>query len=203
MMNRISGLLLGEVFPRCLDPDGWAEPLSHACALAAINTRARIAAFLGQVGHESNSLNTLVENLNYSAERLTQVWPHRFPTLPSATPYARNPEKLANFVYASRLGNEASGDGYRYRGRGLIQTTGRSNYVAAETFSKLPLVAHPELLQEKTPAAIAAAAFWQSKGLNVRADSGDIEGITRLVNGGLLGLDDRKAITQRALEALA
>lgn len=119
----LSADALKRVFPLCPDPDAWAKALAPALDRYEINTRDRICSFLAQTGHESGQFRILVESLNYSAARLTKVWPKRFPTLAAAAPYAQNEQKLGSFVYANRLGNGdvGSGDGFRYRGRGLIQ----------------------------------------------------------------------------------
>src|SRR4029453_2056107 len=121
---------LKKVVPKCRDVPGWTAALNKAMDRFEINSIQRIAAFLAQLAHESGEFERLRESLNYSAERLTKVWPNRFPTVAAAEPFARNEQKLGNKVYANRLGNgdEASGDGFRYRGRGLIQLTGRANY---------------------------------------------------------------------------
>src|SRR5713226_4099532 len=147
--------LLGEavlqtVMPRCKEPTNWVAPLNAAMARFDINDARRAAAFLAQIAHESAELCSLTENLSYSAARLMSVWPKRFPTVAAAQQYERNPEKLANFVYASRLGNgdENSGDGWRYRGRGLIQVTGRGNYCAAGTALDLALEDDPDQLAQ-------------------------------------------------------
>jgi putative chitinase len=171
----------------------------------------RMAAFLAQIAHESGQLTRLSENLNYSAKRLLQVWSGRFPTLEKALVYERNPEKLACFVYARRLGNgdEASGDGWRYRGRGLIQLTGRGNYRAAAQGIGLPLEEQPELLVQPGPAALSAAWFWKSHGLNELADdrnddndTEDFRTITRRINGGIVGLKERIALWEKAKAVL-
>lgn len=151
----------------------WLEHLNGAMARFEIDTPERVAMFLAQVGHESQSLKRLVENLNYSAEGLLKTWPKRF-TPAEAKQYARQPERIANSVYANRMGNGSpdSGDGYRYRGRGLIMITGYDNYAEAARALALPLVAQPELLEQRTWAEIAAGWFWQSRGLNDLADQG-------------------------------
>jgi putative chitinase len=177
-----------------------------------ITSAARMAAFLAQIAHESGQLTRLAENLNYAAKRLMQVWPNRFPTLEKAQQYERNPEKLANCVYAKRLsnGDEASGDGWRYRGRGIIQLTGRGNYRAAAMGIGLPLEDEPDLLLQPGPAALSAAWFWKSHGLNELADDqnddNDIEDfrtITKRINGGTVGLNERLALWERAKGVLA
>lgn len=160
-----------------------------------------LQAFLGQVLHESCMLERLEENLNYSAERLMKVWPSRFPTLASARPYARSPEALANKVYGGRLGNVKPGDGWRYRGGGLIMVTGLDNYRRVERLSGLRCVANPELLRQPLPALQASIAWWER---NVRdAILRDPEQVTLAVNGGLHGLAEREELTQLAGNALA
>ena len=161
--------------------------------------------------HESGQLTRLAENLNYSAKRLMQVWPNRFPALEKAQQYERNPEKLANYVYAKRLGNgdETSGDGWRYRGRGLIQLTGRGNYRAAAQGIGQPLEGQPELLEQPGPAALSAAWFWKSHGLNELADdrnddndTEDFRTVTKRINGGTVGLKERMAFWEKAKAVL-
>ncbi|MBG8559713.1 glycoside hydrolase family 19 protein [Pseudomonas qingdaonensis] len=149
-------------------------------------------------------LRSLVENLNYSADALARTWPTRFTALSSAA-YARQPEKIANKVYADRMANgpESSGDGWRYRGRGLIQLTGRSNYRAAADELGLPLVDKPKLLEQPEFACQSAAWWWSQNRLNELADAGKFEAITRKINGGLNGQADRVALYERALKVLA
>ncbi|HGM7691314.1 TPA: glycoside hydrolase family 19 protein, partial [Pseudomonas aeruginosa] len=145
----------------------------------------------------------LIENLNYSAELLLRTWPKRF-TPAEAKQYARQPERIANRVYANRMGNGSpdTGDGYRYRGRGLIMITGHDNYAEAARALALPLVAQPELLEQRTWAAIAAGWFWQSRGLNDLADQGRFEKITLRINGSFTGAEDRNARLEWARAAL-
>jgi len=182
----------------------YAGAITHAMAEFGIDTPARQAMFLAQVGHESGALSRLVENLNYSVEGLMRTWPQRFPTPEAAMPYARQPERIANFVYAGRLGNgpETSGDGWRYRGRGLIQITGRANYTDAGKALGLDLVAAPDLLLMPAAACRSAGWFWAARDINGPADALDIVTVTRRINGGLNGLDDRKARYRRACQAL-
>ncbi|MEW5729718.1 MAG: glycoside hydrolase family 19 protein [Pseudomonadota bacterium] len=181
----------------------FANPLAEGCAEWGIETPLRLAAFLAQIAHESGQLRTLAENLNYSAEALLRVFPRHFDPAQAAA-YARQPERIGSKVYANRMGNgdEASGDGWRYRGRGLIQVTGKANYAACGTALGLNLIAQPELLEQPVAAAHSAAWFWHRNGLNRPADARDIETITRRINGGLTGLDDRKACYARACAAL-
>lgn len=182
----------------------FVSALNDSMARYKIDNRLRVAAFLAQVGHESGQLRTLVENLNYSAEGLVRTWPGRFNLL-TATNCARKPEQIANIVYASRLGNgpAATGDGWKYRGRGLIQVTGWVNYQACGSALSLDLLTKPELLEQPSYAAMSAAWFWSSNGLNELADAGKFEAITQRINGGQNGAADRLAIYQRALKVLA
>ncbi|MBJ2181457.1 glycoside hydrolase family 19 protein [Pseudomonas veronii] len=162
----------------------------------------RAAAFIAQVGHESGQLTRLVENLNYSADGLMKTWPSRF-DLVRATACARKPEQIANVVYACRMGNAAPGDGWKYRGRGPIQVTGKANYAACGEALGLDLINHPELLEKPQYAAMSAAWFWSANGLNTLADAGDLTKITRRINGGLTGQADRQALYDKALKVLA
>lgn len=191
-----------EIFPKCVDPQMWERVLNPALKEFGLDTNAEIAEFLAQVGHESMSLNRLVENLNYSSRRLMEVWPKRFPTIEFAAQYGRIPVKIANRVYANRLGNgdEASGDGFKYRGRGLIQITGKANYAACGQGISVPLEMFPQKLEDPIHAARSACWFWQTKKLD--AAIGDIEHDTRVINGGLIGIEDRAAIYERAKQVL-
>lgn len=206
-MPEITDQQLKQIMPGCTDPATWAPALNAAMAQFEITSLERIAAFIAQIAHESGQLTRLSENLNYSAKRLMQVWPSRFPTMEKALQYERNPERLANCVYAKRLGNgdEASGDGWRYRGRGLIQLTGRGNYRSAAQGIGLQLEEQPDLLLQPGPAALSAAWFWKSRGLNELADdqnddndTDDFKSITKLINGGTVGLKERMAFWDKA-----
>jgi putative chitinase len=200
----ISSNLLRKTFPLCTDPEGWAAALAPALARYNINSKARLGSFLAQVGYESGQLNQLQENLSYATTlRLMRVWPKRFPNEAMAKPYVNNQARLANYVYANRMGNgnEMSGDGYRYRGRGLIQITGRSNYAAAGAALGLDLLNHPDLLLDKNNAAVSAAWLWDCHGLNALADDNtddndleDFSKITKTINGGTNGLQERLAL---------
>lgn len=162
----------------------------------------RTAAFIAQVGHESGQLARLAENLNYSADGLMKTWPSRFDSV-RATAAARNPEQIANIVYAGRMGNIAPGDGWKYRGRGLIQVTGKTNYAACGEALGLDLISQPELLEQAQYAAMSAAWFWSANGLNTLADTGDLTKITQRINGGTNGMADRQALYDKALKVLA
>lgn len=204
--------LLQRVFPNCKDPGAWVDALNPAFQKYEIETPDRMASFLAQTGYESGQYNRLEENLNYTtAARLTRVWPRRFPDEASAMPYVNNPQKLANMVYANRMGNgdAQSDDGYRFRGRGIIQLTGRSNYDSAGEAMGVDLIAAPELLAEPTWAALSAGWFWQSRGLNELADDRthdddleDFSRITRRINGGVAGLKDRFELFKRVYAEL-
>lgn len=169
-----------------------------------ITTPKRMAGFLAQVGHESMNLSRLEENLNYSSDGLMRVWPSRFPSLAIASKYHRNPRLIANKVYSSRMGNgdEISGEGWKYRGRGLKQLTGKDNYRRASVALGVDLVENPDALLTPQFAAMSAAWFWHANGLNAIADAGTIEAMTRKINGGLIGIEDRKARYLKALKAL-
>ncbi len=155
----------------------------------------RLQYFLAQIGHESGGLTIMQENLNYRAQRLCEVWPSRFPSLASAGRCAGNPEVLANTVYGERMGNRgsASGDGWRYRGRGYIQITGRDGYQEVGERTGLDLEGAPDLAFEPENALLAACGFWQWKGLNEICDTRNFGNVTRRINGGLNGQEDREA----------
>ena len=161
----------------------------------AINENAlRVAHFMAQVLHESGGLCIIEENLSYKADRLMVVWPSRFPTLESAQPYAKNPEALANKVYGGRkeLGNTDDGDGWKYIGRGLLQITGRWAY---DTYGKrlgVDLCGNPRLAADPQWSLRIAAEEWTDKKCNPLADQDDIKSITKKINGGLIGFDERK-----------
>lgn len=187
----------------------WEDAINAAAGRFGIASRDRMAAFLAQTAHESGGFKRLVENLNYSAEGLAGTWPGRYRGADGrpndlALRLARKPEAIANNCYASRNGNgsEASGDGWRYRGRGLIQLTGRANYRACGLALGLPFEAEPDLVAERHHAAMAAAWFWKSNGLNELADAAAFSSITRKINGGLNGHDDRIRYWQKALKVL-
>jgi putative chitinase len=171
----------------------WLEPLKETFEKYEINTPRRQACFLGQCMHESGGFKFLKENLNYSAKGLVATWPSRFPNEEYADEYARKPERIANKVYSGRMGNTEDGDGAKYIGRGLIQLTGKDNYKAVTEALGEDLVANPQLLEEPRYAALSAGWFWNKKGLNALADANDIETMTKRINGGSIGIADRKA----------
>lgn len=187
--------------------DQWAGPLNEAMQAFGIWSVERQAGFLGQIAHETNGLSRLEENLYYSAGRLMAVWPNRFPTEPIAQFYAHNPEALGNYVYANRFGNgdEASGDGYRYRGRGPLMLTFKDNYREASValLGNERLVEYPDhVLWDNLTGASVAARYWYTRGCNDLADQQDWEEVTRKINGGRIGLDDRIARIEKAMFAL-
>jgi putative chitinase len=169
-----------------------------------IDTPIRQAAFIGQCGHECGNFKILQEGLSYAADRLMKVWPKRFPTLESAQPYARNEKALANKVYANRMGNrdEASGDGYRFRGSGWLQLTGHDNFFHAGKACGVDFVMNPDLVRTPQYAAMTAGWFWATHNCNAKADTQDWVGLTKIINGGNLGLADRIAHTNQALAVL-
>lgn len=182
----------------------FVPALNTAMGKYAIVTPLRMAAFLAQVGHESAQLTQVVENLNYSAAALQACWPSRF-SADLAAQVARQPEQIANIVYASRMGNgdADSGDGWTFIGRGLIQITGRANYQACGEAMGIDLTQSPQLLEQPIEAALSAAWFWSSNGLNTLADASSFTAITQSINGGQNGAADRLALYNNALQVLA
>jgi putative chitinase len=193
----ITAQQFAHLFPRAQDPASWADSMNNVFPTYEINTPKRVAAFLAQCGHESGGWTVFEENLNYSAQGLNGIFKKYFPTLESATPYARQPEKIANKVYANRMGNgpESSGDGWKYRGRGPIQLTGKDNYrmFAQEMFDDWQnLFENPDwVTADRDFALMSAIWFWNKNKLNVQADAGDIKLMTKKINGGYIGLEDR------------
>lgn len=184
--------------------DKWVFALNVTMDRYQINAPLRMAAFLAQVGHESGSLAYTIENLNYGAPSLMAVFPKYFPTAVLANTYARQPEKIANRVYANRMGNgdEASGDGWRNRGMGLIQVTGKDNQTAFASSLNMTLDDAHEYLQTVEGAAMSAGWYWDTRHLNQYADQKDMMTITRRINGGTNGLDDRMARYERLCKVL-
>ena len=181
----------------------WEEPLQVAFNKYEINTPKRQAAFIGQCAHESGNFKTLQENLNYSAEGLMKTWPSRFPTKEIADQYARQPAKIAGKVYNGRLGNTSEEEAAQYLGRGLIQLTGKENYANCGTALGIDLIGNPTLLIEPKYAVLSAGWFWRKRDLSSLADANDIETMTKRINGGLNGIDDRKAKIAKALSVLS
>lgn len=203
------------------DPAKWHDAVVQTCVEFEINTPQRIAAFLAQTAHESGGYTMLTENLNYRAATLAACWPNRFAELgPDKKPkrnekgaliptavanaIAGKPELIANMVYSSRMGNgpAESGDGWKYRGRGLKQLTGKDNYARCGRDLGVDLVGNPDLLLEPTFAARSAGWFWKSNALSAFADTGDIKGMTKKINGGFIGLEDRQRRYEKVLAAI-
>ena len=182
--------------------DHWADALNKILPDYGIDTPQRVAAFVAQAAHESGGFTALHENLNYRPETLQKVFPKYFPTADIANQYAHNPERIANKVYANRMGNgpEASGDGFRYCGRGLIQLTGKQNYQAFADSIETPVEQVPDFLQTFEGAVQSACWFWENNNLNQYADSGDILTMTKRINGGTIGLEDRQQHYNQALQ---
>ena len=184
---------LKELLPKNPYIDQWHHALSQLLPDYEINTPQRIAAFIAQCAHESGNFIFLSENLNYKAESLVKIFHKYFPTIESTNGYAKNPEKIANKIYANRMGNgdEASGDGFKYLGRGLIQLTGKNNYTIFAASIDTPVEEIPEYLQTFEGAVQSACWFWEQNNLNQWADKGDILTLTKRINGGTIGLEDR------------
>ena len=182
----------------------WCDVLNVLMPKYDIDSPQRIAAFIAQCSHESGHFEKLIENLNYGAKGLVMTWPKRFTTPELANKYARQPEMIANFVYANRLGNgdESSGDGWKYRGRGLIQLTGKYNYQKFADAVEMDLEQVTRYLETKQGAAEAACLFWKNNKLNSYADVGDIKGMTKVINGGYIGLPEREENYRKALNIL-
>ena len=197
------------------DPDKWLDAVVQTCQEFEINTLERIAAFIAQTAHESGGYTMLTENLNYKAATLAACWPNRFAVLGSdkkpikengklvptavANSIAGKPELIANLVYSARMGNgpAESGEGWKYRGRGLKQLTGKDNYNRCGQALGVDFVGNPDLLLEPLYAARSAGWFWKSNNLSKFADVEDLEGMTKKINGGLIGIADRKARYQK------
>ena len=186
---------LARMLPNNTYVSGWFSALNEVLPDYDVTSLNRVAAFISQCAHESNDFVELQEDLNYSAERLVEVWPRTFTTTAFAAAYSYQPEKLANLIYANRLGNgdEASGDGWKFRGCGLIQLTGRSNYQLFANSISSSIDDMPNYLLTFQGAVQGACWFWESHDLNSLADSEEISAITQKINGGEIGLEDRLA----------
>ena len=178
----------------------WLEPLNETFEKYEINTPKRQACFIGQCMHESGGFKILQENLNYSAVGLMRTWPSRFSDLETANKYAHNPEMIASKVYAGRMGNTTPEEAGKYIGRGLIQLTGKENYANCGLGLDVDLLGHPDWLATPKYAALSAGWYWHKKNLNALVD--DIETMTKRINGGTIGLDDRKAKINMVLNCL-
>lgn len=195
------------ILPGNKEPEEWLDALNKILPAYRINSPLRVAGFMAQCCHESNNFKVLEENLNYSAEGLNKIFPKYFiKSGRDAAKYAKQPEKIANVVYGGRMGNgdEKSGDGYRYRGRGVIQLTGKDNYTAFGKDANVNRTPEQviEYLGTKRGALASAAWYWNSRNINDAADAGDIVKMTKLVNGGTIGLEDRKKHYEHILEIL-
>lgn len=189
--EKLSKILVGNV-----ELNDWFDAFNEILPKYEINTVERVAGFLAQTCHESANYTKLEENLNYSAERLVAVFPKRFPSLSAARPFHRKPQMIANRIYSNRMGNGSpeSNDGWNFRGRGPIQITGKYNYTECSKylFKDLRLIKTPELiLLDKKICVGSAVWYWNSRNLNKFADSKNIVGMTRAINGGTIGLEDR------------
>lgn len=190
----ISWRMINAAMPRATPPKDWAEAFNEAIYKFPVRDSAML---LAQVGHESMDLTRLEESLSYSAKRLTEVWPHRYPTIEVATPYARNPEALANHTYGGRMGNTMKGDGWKFRGRGPIMITGKFNYSRLQKDTGIEVLTHPDLLiTDKLAGAISACWYFRTF-----VTGTTIEKVTKQIQGGQLGLTDRNARYLRVLQA--
>lgn len=184
-----------EVFPYCKNADSMVNLLDNILNSSGIDTKERVNMFLAQCGHESGGFTITVENLNYSAKGLRSTFPKYFKSESEALIYERKPEKIANRVYADRIGNgpESSGDGWKYRGRGYIMITGKSNYQEFSKYSGIDVVSNPDLISTDVSVSIKSAIwFWNKNNLNTYCDKGDFIGLTKRINGGTNGLADRE-----------
>lgn len=203
------------------EPDKWIAAVRAACDRFQINTDKRVAAFLAQCAHESGSFTMLTENLNYKAATMAACWPNRFAVLGAdkkpikkdgkmvptavANSIAGKPELIANLVYSSRMGNgpAESGEGWKYRGRGLKQLTGKDNYTRCGTGIGVDLVSDPDKLLEPTYAALSAGWFWSENKCGDFIDKDDFVGLTKKINGGTIGLADREARYKKCLAIIS
>jgi putative chitinase len=199
-------LELGQLKQMVKNPyiDHWHEALDQLLDDYEINTPLRVAHFVAQCAHESGNFVFIKENLNYKAASLMAVFKKYFPTQELAQQYANKPERIANRVYANRMGNgdEASGDGWRFCGRGLIQLTGKDNYTFFAGSLNISVEEAAEYLATFEGAAQSACFFWEQNNLNRFADANDVKGLTRAINGGYIGLEDRMKHTEHALHIL-
>lgn len=198
---------LAELLPNNQNVSEWVDALNNVLPEYEINTPLRVAAFIAQCAHESGNFTRLEENLNYRWQTLRKVFPKYFPTDAIAQEYASRPDKkeaIANRAYGNRMGNgpEESGDGYRYRGRGLIQLTGKNNYTAFAKSLDIPVEEAVEYLETFDGAVQSACWFWDTNNLNKWADEGDMVTLTKKINGGTNGLEDRIKHYKHALKVL-
>jgi putative chitinase len=207
-MSLLTEAQLAAMIPTNKDIKAWCEELNKALPKYDITTDQRIAGFISQCAHESMDFNALSENLNYREETLNKVFPRYFgPGKRNAAEYAKNPEKIANYVYmdefrTSKLGNTQPGDGWRFRGRGLKQLTGRDNYTRFAKDYGMTAEQAAEWLETKEGALASALWFWNTNKLNTIADTGNVAALTKKINGGDIGLADRQARYAKAMAAL-
>jgi putative chitinase len=207
-MSLLTEAQLAAMIPTNKEVAAWCEELNKALPKYDITTPERIAGFTSQCAHESGDFNQLRENLNYSQQSLERVFPRYFgPGKRNAAEYARNPEKIANYVYmdefrTSKLGNTQPGDGARFIGRGLKQLTGRDNYTRFAKDYDMTAEQAAEWLETKEGALASALWFWNTKNLNAVADTGDVVRMTKIINGGDIGLADRQARYEKAMAVL-
>jgi putative chitinase len=195
-----------QLIPKVKNFDEWYNNLLNILPEYDIDTPKRVAAFMAQCGHESGGFTLMQENLNYSAKGLRGTFGKYFPNDDIAKQYERKPQMIANRVYGNRMGNgdEASGDGWYFRGRGIVQITGKNNYTkcSQSLFESNVLVENPDLLLETEYAIHSACWFWSAARLNELADIGDMKTMTKRINGGFIGLEDRIHHYNHAIEIL-
>jgi putative chitinase len=195
---------LRQAIPLNKHPELWFEAMEQYLPTFGITTPARVAGFIAQCAHESGDFNVLQENLNYGAKGLRGLFGKYFPDDATALHYERKPELIANRIYSGRMANgpEASGDGWKFRGRGILQITGRANYTqcSRDLFGDDCLVQNPDLLREPAYAVLSACWFWYKNQLNPICDSGDIVLLSKKINGGTIGLEDRIAHWNKCLD---
>jgi len=182
----------------------WVNPLNETFDRFKIDTLEEQACFIGQFSYESNHFKSLEENLNYRPETLMQLWHNRFPTMEEAMKYAHQPEKIANHIYQLRMGNrdEASGDGWRFRGSAICQLTGHDNFYHAGVALGIDLVRNPDLARTPKWAAPIGGWFWSTHGCNRLADAKDYNGLTKVINGGLFGAEQRVSVMHQTEQVL-
>lgn len=202
--NLVTGAQLSQIMPAMKEPEEWADVINRILPTYAITGRERVAAFIAQCAHESMQFNRLSENLNYSKAGLVGVFSKYFDDR-TAEEYQRKPELIANRVYADRMGNgnESSGDGWKYRGRGVIQLTGKNNYAKFNEHIDADVINDPDQVSDSKEIALRSACwFWYTNNLNNLADSGDFVKLTKRINGGTHGLSEREEFYREALRVL-
>ena len=187
---------LSKLFPKALDINAIYIAFQKYFSIYGINTKNRQAGFISQCAHESGNFTTISENLNYSAQGLLATFPKYFKTLSDTTDYVRQPQKIANKVYANRMGNstEESGDGWKYKGTGFIQITGKNNYTAFANYKKITVTEVIIYINTIEGSVESALFFWKNNNINTYCDNDDIVGMTKKINGGIVGLQDRTVL---------